>query len=400
MIARETVKSALGRVPLVARVASCARASQQEWSATQVRKRIEVQAVHRGVKALSASETTVALRVRLAARAEKNSWPKKKGSLHIFVAFRLFDWEAVLLEAFKPFGEVTIFEWAGQGFDHDAVNWWQRRPEMNRAMLAAFRAANARKPIDVVIGYLSGHNTAAATLAEMAVAGAAIFNFSYDDKLDAGDPMPDGTIRGPAALAANVDLNLTSDPGSALKYALEGGLSHFHPEAADPRTHRPYDVPFDHDVTFIGARYGFRPFFISKLQAMGLPVTALGRDWPAGSVPVERMVEMYSRSRVNLGFGGIGHSRRLMCLKGRDFEVPMSGGLYLTQHNPDLERVFDIGREIITYNDETDCAAKVRMLLADPDRAAAIRAAGRARCIHDHTYEARWTKVFRMAGIY
>lgn len=399
MLAIRQFKTLLGRMPAVAHVASRVKAGEQERTAKRGRERVEEQARRRGVSVMSDSRKVEALRTRLAARALKHAWPRKKGGLHIFLAFRLFDWEEVLPHAFKPFGEVTVFEWAGQGFDHDAVNWWERRPDMNRAMLAAFRAANSRKPVDAVVGALSGHNTAPATLAEMAAAGAAIFNFSYDDKLDSDELLPDGTARGPIALAAQVDLNLSSDPGAALKYALRGGLSHFHPEAADPVIHRPYDVDLDYDVTFVGARYGFRPMFISKLQAMGVSVRAYGRNWPAGSLPTDGMVEMYSRSRINLGFSGIGHSRRLMCLKGRDFEVPMSGGLYLTQHNPDLERVFDVGREIVTYTDEADCAAKVRMLLNDPERAAAIRVAGRVRCLRDHTYEARWTKVFQLAGI-
>ena len=67
-----------------------------------------------------------------------------------------------------------------------------------------------------------------------------------------------------------------------------------------------------------------------------------------------------------------------MCLKGRDFEVPMSGGLYLTQHNPELELVYKIGQEILTYHDVDDCAATIRAIVTDLDRAASIRQAGRA----------------------
>ena len=155
---------------------------------------------------MNTEETTAALRARLAERAQRNDWPRRKGEMHIFLAFRLFDWEAVLFDAFRPFGEVSIFEWAGRGFDHDAANWWQRRPVMNREMLASFREAHARRPVDAVVGCLSGHNTIPETLADLAAAGAAIFNFSYDDKLDLGEPLPDGTIRGPAGLASVVDL--------------------------------------------------------------------------------------------------------------------------------------------------------------------------------------------------
>jgi spore maturation protein CgeB len=127
-------------------------------------------------------------------------------------------------------------------------------------------------------------------------------------------------------------------------------------------------------------------------------VKCFGRGWPDNSVNNEEMKLIYARSRINLGFGGIGHSRQLMCLKGRDFEVPMSGALYLTQHNPELELVFELGQEIVTYRDEGDCARLILDLLADPERAAQIRRAARARCVRDHTYFARWLHVFRTLG--
>lgn len=77
----------------------------------------------------------------------------------------------------------------------------------------------------------------------------------------------------------------------------------------------------------------------------------------------------------------------------------MSGGLYLTQHNPELEQVFDVGREIVTYRDEADCARTIGELLGDAERAAAIRRAGRARCLRDHSWQQRWAQVFALAGV-
>jgi spore maturation protein CgeB len=208
--------------------------------------------------------------------------------MQIFLAFGRSVWEVVLPEAFKPFGDVTVFDWASWGFGPNRPDWWERRPVINREMLAAFHETHSRRPVDAVVGYLSGFVVDPSVLAQMARAGAAIFNFSYDEKLGIGSPLPDGTILGPAALASVVDLNLTNEPGPALKYTLRGGLAHFHPEAADSLVHRPYDVPFRYDVTFIGARYGFRPYFIQRLRNMGINVTAFGRDWPNGPLPLER----------------------------------------------------------------------------------------------------------------
>ena len=90
---------------------------------------------------------------------------------------------------------------------------------------------------------------------------------------------------------------------------------------------------------------------------------------------------------------------RLMCLKGRDFEVTMSGGLYLCQNNPELSEVYEIGKEILTYRNTEDCYKKISYLLDNPDAADRIRSAGYLRAIRDHTYEKRWSEVFRKLGI-
>jgi hypothetical protein len=88
-----------------------------------------------------------------------------------------------------------------------------------------------------------------------------------------------------------------------------------------------------------------------------------------------------------------------MCLKGRDFEIPMAGGLYLTQHNPELELVYDVGREILTYRNAEDCARQIKYYMNHPEAAEEIRIKARQRCLNEHTYLSRWSQVFRIAGI-
>ena len=395
----DPLKAVIRRRPLLAHAASVARGLQQQHKAKVERERIKRAAAANHIRCPGADEIKGQLRARLRDRSRRHGWPRRKGELHIFVTFQHWDWEDVLYRAFAPFGEISVFEWRALGFDQASSGWLQRRPVMNAAMLEAFRAANDRRPVDAVIGYLSGHNTDASVLRAIAAHGAAVFNVSYDDTLGFEARCGDGGLRGAAALAASADLNLTSVPGAQLGYALHGGLAMFHAEAAQPGRRSLDGQTFRHDVSFVGACYGFRARFIARLRRQGIDVKAFGRGWPPGPVGAGQMTEIFAGSRINLGFSSVGHSRQLMCLKGRDFEVPMSGGLYLTQYHPDLERVFDVGREIATYRNEGDCAATIRELLAEPDAADAIRRAGHARALRDHTYEARWMNVFEMAGL-
>lgn len=401
-MSRRLLRNLASRHPIVDRMRIGVRSRLQEREAARSQARCEREVARRNLAVPQGAALRTALRNRLGSRPHP-PWPKQKGDLHVFLPIWVYNWEIVLPETLAPFGRVTHFDWGKAGFDALSPDWVSQRDAMNEAMLEAFDTAHREQPVDLVVGCLSGGNTAPETLERMARRGCAIVNFCFDDKLHFHGIELGGRPSGPAPLASQVDLNLTNAPSSRVKYAAHGGLALFWPQGAHPGLHRPVETPFEFDVSFVGGGFGWRPVLIGRLQRLlapaGVEVACFGPRWPAGPLSDEELVRLYSRSRINLGFGGVASSRRLTCLKGRDFEVPMSGGLYLTQHNPELEQVFDIGREIVTYRDEADCARIIRELLGDPERAAAIRRAARARCLRDHTWEQRWAQVFALAGI-
>lgn len=370
----------------------------QERRATKSLDFYRKEAVKRGLPVLQEIDIASAIYKRLVSRGF-SPVPKKKGELHIFVVFAFNNWESVLPKALESFGKVTTFEWRSLGFNELSDDWLNHRDSMNAVMLESFYKAHKEKPIDAVVGYLSGYTISPDVLGKMAKTGTVKYNFCWDDKLYFKGKMLGGRWTGPVALASAVDLNLTNAPDSCVKYMVEGGLAMFWPLAAHPEINKPYDVPFELDVSFVGGKYGWRHRFIQKLRKSGIKVTCFGNGWGNGHLSYEELVKLYSRSRINLGFGGVGHSRKLMCLKGRDFEVPMSGGLYLTQDNPELSLVYEIGKEIVIYKNEKDCAEKIKWLLANPEEAAKIREAGRKRALRAHTWEKRFEKIFRLAGI-
>ncbi len=344
------------------------------------------------------SDISAALRKRLYSRGI-NPVCKRKGDLHIFLAFPLLNWERVLPLCLQPFGKVTVFEWNSLGFDDCSPDWLESRKRMNSLMLNAFHDAHAKHPVDAVVGYLAGYNTDPMILERMGKAGAVVFNFCWDDKVNFPGKLIGGRYTSPAAIAYAIDLNLTNASDSIVKYLVHGGLAMFWPEAAHPGTHKPYDLSFEFDVSFIGRKYSWRPRFIDRLRSSGIKIVVFGPGWENGQLSDEDMIKIYSRSRINLGFAGVGYSRKLMCLKGRDFEIPMSGGLYLTQDNHELGLVYDVGKEIVTYRDADDCVRKIQWLLKKPDEAERIRIAGRSRALSDHSWEKRFSDIFKLAGL-
>ena len=128
-------------------------------------------------------------------------------------------------------------------------------------------------------------------------------------------------------------------------------------------------------------------------------MTTFGQDWPKGAISTQELVEVYARSQICLGFSGVGYSMREFCLKGRDFEVPMSGAVYLTCEQPDLHRVYNVGQEVLTYGSREQCLEQIQRLLKSPGQCEQIRKAARARSLLEHSWEQRFNVLFDIISV-
>lgn len=129
-----------------------------------------------------------------------------------------------------------------------------------------------------------------------------------------------------------------------------------------------------------------------------LGVRAWGTGWPAG--PAIDPIEIYNRSAINLGMGGIEYSEELTNVKGRDLEIPgTGGGVYLTSFNADLAQHFNVGEEILCYRDRDDMLELIRHYLLRPEAAMAIAARGRARALREHRWLHRYESILRILEI-
>lgn len=70
----------------------------------------------------------------------------------------------------------------------------------------------------------------------------------------------------------------------------------------------------------------------------------------------------------------------------RTFETTGCGTFLLTNYTPGLEKLFDIGEEIVVYNDLNDLDSKVRYYLENDEERKKIAKAGYERSKKDHTY--------------
>jgi len=326
--------------------------------------------------------------------------PGRKGALHILALYHHYNWENESLKpALEKFGTVRHYDWCDE-FDHQRKDWrGTPRKEMNRTLVERVERWIKEDSTDVIFTYISGEQVSPDTIASLSTVGVPTINLALNDKEHFVGRRRNGQAMGSRDICRYFDLCWTSTEDALKKYCVEGALPIYLPEGANPEIHKPHDLEKTMDVSFVGQCYGNRPGIIQKLLSEGIQVEAYGYGWPKGALSTEEMVRMYSRSRINLGFGGVADHRATYNLKGRDFEIPMSGGLYLTEYNPELERFYEIGNEIVTWIDFGDLVQKIRHLLSHPEEAEAIRKKGFQRARAEHTWEMRFEKIFKLIGL-
>ncbi len=325
---------------------------------------------------------------------------KHKGTFKIIAIYHHYAWENESLKpSLEKFGHVRHYDWVEQ-FNHAKKNWHKTlKPEMNRYLMKRIEEWVKQDATDVIFTYLSGELVSPETVQAMRRFGVPIINLALNDKELFVGKIRNGQAMGSRDICRFFDICWTSTEDAVKKYCVEGAVPIYLPEGANPDIHRPYDTEKTIDVSFVGQCYGNRPEIIRRLESQGIHVEARGFGWPSGPLATEDMVRMYSRSRINLGFGGVIGFSKAYCLKGRDFEIPMSGGLYLTEYHPELERFYSPGSEIVTYRDFDDLVEKVRVLLSNPEKADEIRRKGWERARREHSWEMRFQKIFHLLGL-
>lgn len=315
--------------------------------------------------------------------------------LRILLLASINNWEIDLLQPLKELGEVSHFNWPSVAYFENKKDWIIYKKKVNQDMIDSFDKFLAKGPIDVVVGYCSDFNTDPETLQYMKSKGPLILNFCWDDKLYFKSSHRHQSS-GVGRIAPFIDLNLTNAPSSIAKYQSVGALAIFWPEGANPLPQEPdfRKIRSDIDALFVGGRYGWRGEFVEKLIQSGVNILTYGNGWPNGPAPGDSLHQLYAESPVVLGFSGVGYSKKLMCLKGRDFEVPMAGGLYLTQFNPELKLVYKIGSEILTYKNLEECIKKIKWVNENKEEAFKIREAGFAQARDCHSWKKRFEDVF------
>lgn len=369
--------------------------------------------------------------------------------MRIFYAVHNHYWEDQnLREGLRELGhEVVTFD---PGPFHDALSptWTLAdREKSSNKLIDSVTSAHRRRPLDLFFGYLLNQLVFPEAISAIGELGVPTINywcngahqFSLVDEIS------------PA-----FDFCVATERQALASYKEVGATAIYLQMAANPRIYRPSDVARSFDVTFVGQRYADRPEYVAYLLKHGIDVKVWGPGWTSDrtfgeqdlgsrvtwsfarehpraatrnlvayvtrrtgnlvtmppwdnarlarvagpSLPIAKLVETYSESRISLGFSTCGHARyrdkaKIRQIHLRDFEAPMSRAFYFVEDQEELNEFYDIGREIVTYQSREDLLEKIRYYLSHPDEAERIRDAGHHRAKRDHTWVRRFQQLFR-----
>jgi spore maturation protein CgeB len=281
------------------------------------------------------------------------------------------------------------------------------RPRVTEELCRQVKAAHTVKPVDLFFSYFYDACVLPEGIDEMRSMNIVTANWYCNGS---------NLLRLVSEISPHYDWCLVPEKFRMDDYVAMGARPIYSQEAANPKFYKPYDLSYEYDVTFVGQVYGERPKVVKYLRSEGIDVRVWGQKWnhyvPSGDFPAEvagsplpdqEMVKMYNRSRINLGFSAVWQEEetdeRILQVRLRDFEVPMSGGFYIVEYIEELEEFYKIGNEIVCYTSQEDLADKIRYYLDHEEERESIRRAGRERCLRDHTWQKRFETAFKKMGL-
>jgi hypothetical protein len=383
-------KPLLQASPALYRLKELVREEQQTRRYTRERERYWARLRAAGVRY---DEASVIERVRARIRERGFRFPTEGGRPpHTFGMVARVSWQGQLLDELGALGEVSEFD-----FSRHAARLGDKDPaliaQVGREMREAFEAAQRRRPVDWIFSYAAPDPIDVDFLPWVyRTYGTPSVNLAMDDKHSWHERHD--------ALYRAFDLGWTTARESALHYEAVGARGVYLPPGFKPPPPEAAPATFDIPVSFVGAAYGFRPKLIQLLREAGVDVAVYGADWgDLGRGRAADPADIFRRSLINLGFGGVVHSDAITTVKGRDFEVVgAGGGAYLTTFNADLTDSFVIGREILCYRNALDLPEVLRHYMDRPDECRAVAKAGYERSLREHRWVHRFRAVLEMLG--
>jgi spore maturation protein CgeB len=220
-----------------------------------------------------------------------------------------------------------------------------------------------------------------------------------------GIALSDPDVFAPATrhFAANFDLFLTNAPACVPRYQALGARAGALPIATNEAFFHP--VPprpeFACEALVLGRAH---PDRVEPVRALlrNFDTHVYGEGWEEHGIAGRGLIYgddvlaalASARATVLFFLTGGGHA----LVKVGLFDFAAAGALVITNRFAEVEPYFDYGREIVGFDSTADLLRQVRHYLDHPEEAEAVRRAGRARVLAEHTWTAVWPRILARLG--
>lgn len=191
------------------------------------------------------------------------------------------------------------------------------------------------------------------------------------------------------------DAYITNHYKTFIKYKKQMPLL-YNPTACDYSFHKKKNLKKTIDISVIGT--AIHPMFKNKRSRLEIVnnlrrdkynVMAYARNWPKhknnkGFIKGQSFLNIINKSKI-----GIDIQDKNSPLAHRMMEYLSCGTLCITRNREEVSKVFDIGNEIVVYNNYKDLKEKIEYYLENKKERKRIETNAMKRCKKDHNITAR-----------
>lgn len=312
-------------------------------------------------------------------------------------------------------------------FWFDVAMMERGKDAMNKELLETV----ARERPDFAIFYVGGHEIKKETARKITESGVITLRWCADDSFHF-----DSVSKKYAPYYSWI---VTDHSNCIPKYeALGCHPIHMH-ESIQPRLYQPVSADQKNiDVSFVGTFNPERGKIIAALWKAGISVFVRGKGWEGGEVGLTEWIDITRRSKIALilnpspfsvgvkpivrlffkrpelgpSMGRIEPDfwnffsnvrewlqKRNRQVKFRHFETLACRTLGMTLYALDLEKFYELGKEIVVYKNTADLIEKIRYYLVHDAEREAIAAAGYERTMREHTLAKCLERIFKTIGL-
>ncbi|MDA7857897.1 glycosyltransferase [bacterium] len=188
------------------------------------------------------------------------------------------------------------------------------------------------------------------------------------------------------------------------------------PQACDPDIHRPIeDISkeerdyYGNDLSFVGTMYPYRVRILEIFRNYNLKIWGSGwrGDIPKDSVAYTKHQHkwvvgrekslVFTASKININTQN--PQNDIFGVSSKVFQIASAGGFQLIDYKQDLENLFNIGEEIITFNSRDELKELADFYLKNPEKRKQIALKSQERARNEHTYRHRFEEILKVCGL-